>query len=113
LCDRCKKKRILESADLAADPRYEALGFKAGDCLYEPVGCERCGGVGFRGRCGVFEMLEVKGEVYELIRPDADGPSIDRAARRAGMMTMIDDAVAKCRAGVTSATEVLRVTTVR
>ena len=113
LCDRCKKKRILNSADIAADPRYDMLGFRADDCVYEPVGCERCGGVGYRGRCGVFEMLELKDEVYELVRPDADGRAIDLAARRAGMTTMVEDAVAKCRAGITSAAEVLRVTTVR
>jgi len=74
----------------------------------KPVGCERCGGVGYRGRCGVFEMLELKDEVYELVRPDADGRAIDLAARRAGMTTMVEDAVAKCRAGITSAAEVLR-----
>jgi general secretion pathway protein E len=113
LCDRCKKKRFLENSDLAADPRYKALGFEAGDCIYEPAGCERCGGVGYRGRCGVFEMLELKDEVYDLVRPDADGRAIDLAARRGGMTTMVEDAVAKCRAGITSAAEVLRVTTVR
>jgi general secretion pathway protein E len=89
------------------------LGFRADDCVYEPVGCERCGGVGYRGRCGVFEMLELKDEVYEFVRPDADGRAIDLAARRAGMTTMVEDAVAKCRAGIISAAEVLRVTTVR
>ena len=113
LCDRCKKKRILESAGLAADPRYEVLGFKAGDCVHEPAGYERCGGIGYRGRCGVFEMLVLKDEVYELVRPGADARTIDLAARRAGMTTMVDDAIAKCRACITSASEVLRVTTVR
>jgi general secretion pathway protein E len=43
----------------------------------------------------------------------ADAVAIDKAARDAGMTTMIDDAIAKCRAGTTSAAEVLRVTTVR
>jgi general secretion pathway protein E len=113
LCDRCKRKRILSRADLDADHRYNALGLKAGDAVHEPVGCERCGGVGYRGRNGVFEMLELKDAVYDLVGPHADAREIDRAARRAGMMTMIEDAVAKCRAGVTSAAEVLRVTTVR
>ncbi|HTV32131.1 MAG TPA: ATPase, T2SS/T4P/T4SS family [Methylocella sp.] len=113
LCDRCKKARPLTDADLAADPRYAALGFTADDCIHEPGSCERCGGTGYRGRCGVFEMMEVKDEVYELIRPDADALALDRAARRAGMTTMIEDAVAKCRSGMTSAAEVLRVTTVR
>jgi general secretion pathway protein E len=113
LCDRCKRKHILNAADLAADRRYATLGFEAGDCVHEPVGCERCGGTGYRGRNGGFEVLELKDEVYELVGPGADGRTIDLAARRAGMTTMVEDAVAKCRAGVTSAAEVLRVTTVR
>jgi general secretion pathway protein E len=113
LCDRCKRKHILDDADLASDPRYGMLGFKAGDCVHQPAGCERCGGTGYRGRCGVFEMLELKDEICDLVRRDADGRAIDLAARRAGMVTMIEDAVAKCRAGITSASEVLRVTTVR
>ena len=113
LCDRCKRTRRLTGADLADDHRYAALGFAVDDCVHEPAGCERCGGTGYRGRCGVFEMLELKDEVYELVRPDADAIAIDRAARRAGMTTMVEDAIAKCRAGVTSTAEVLRVTTVR
>ncbi len=113
LCDRCKRKHILQAGDFAADRRYEMLGFRAGESVHEPAGCDRCGGTGYRGRNGVFELLEIKGEVCELVRPDADGHTIDAAARRAGMTTMIEDAVAKCRAGTTSAAEVLRVTTVR
>jgi general secretion pathway protein E len=113
LCDRCKHKRILASGDLAADPRLNALGLRSGDCVHEPAGCERCGGVGYRGRSGVFEALELKDAVYDLVGPHADARAIDLAARRAGMTTMVEDAVAKCRAGVTSAPEVLRVTTVR
>jgi general secretion pathway protein E len=113
LCDRCKRKHTLEAADLAADPRYGALGFGVGDTVHEPVGCERCGGTGYRGRTGVFECIEMIGPVRDLISADTDSVTIEQAAVRAGAITMIDDAVAKCRAGVTSAAEVLRVTTVR
>src|SRR5947209_15108899 len=113
LCDRCKRKRILTPGDLAADPRLAALGLRSGDCVHEPAGCERCGGAGYRGRNGVFEALELKDAVYEPVGPHADARAIDLAARRSGMTTMVEDAVAKCRAGVTSAAEVLRVTTVR
>ncbi len=55
----------------------------------------------------------LKGEAYDLVGPHADANAIDHAARRSGMTTMVDDAVAKCRAGVTSTAEVLRVTTIR
>jgi general secretion pathway protein E len=113
LCDRCKKQTPLTPAHLAADPRFESVGLVVGDMICEPVGCERCGGTGYRGRCGVFEILEMTEEVRRLVESQSDWASIDKAAVRGGMTTMIDDGLAKIRAGVTSAAEVLRVTTVR
>jgi general secretion pathway protein E len=113
LCDRCKAQRSLTPADLAADPRYETCGFGVGHVVWEPKGCERCGGVGYRGRVGVFEALEVTGEVRDLVGPRADSNALDEVAMKAGMTTMMEDAIAKCRAGITSISEVLRVTTVR
>jgi general secretion pathway protein E len=81
--------------------------------VHEPAGCERCGGTGYRGRNGVFEILDMVDEVRTLVGSHTDAATLDAAAARAGMTTMTDDAVAKCRAGLTSAAEVLRVTTVR
>jgi general secretion pathway protein E len=113
LCDRCKAPRKLTSGDLAADPRFSALGLAVGETVHEPVGCERCGDSGYRGRNGVFEILEINEDVRNLIGAHADAVAIDSVATRAGMTTMIDDGIAKCRAGLTSASEVLRVTTLR
>jgi general secretion pathway protein E len=113
LCDRCKKTRALTKHDLAADPRYAMLRLTAGDALHEPTGCEHCGGTGYRGRSGVFEVLELVEDVRKLIGAHTDAGVIDQAAIHAGMTTMVDDAMAKSRAGVTSVDEVLRVTTVR
>ncbi|HWM46437.1 MAG TPA: GspE/PulE family protein [Xanthobacteraceae bacterium] len=113
LCDRCKTNRPLTASDVAADPRYRAVGLEVGETIYEPAGCERCGGVGYRGRCGVFEVLEIDEDVRRLIDPQADWAAIDKVAARNGMTTMIEDGLAKCRSGVTSAAEILRVTTVR
>ena len=89
------------------------VGFKAGDVVHEASGCERCGGSGYRGRAGVFEVLEITGEVRNLVGAQSDANSLDEAAIKAGMTTMLDDAVAKCRAGTTTVPETLRVTTVR
>src|ERR1700726_2526570 len=113
LCDRCKSPRTLSAADLAEDPRLGALGFQAGETLRDPCGCERCGGAGYRGRLGVFEILELTGELRELIGEKTDGLRIDEAATPAGMTTMLDDGLAKCRAGLTSPAGILRVTTLR
>ncbi|WP_371259897.1 GspE/PulE family protein [Bradyrhizobium sp. WSM3983] len=113
LCDRCKVPHALTEADLAKDPRFAVIGFKCGEVVHEAGGCERCGGTGYRGRNGVFEILEMSDEVRTLIGPQTDSHSIDAAAMRGGMTTMLEDAVAKCRAGLTTVPEVFRVTTVR
>ncbi len=113
LCERCKTSRVLAEADLAEDPRLVTFGFRAGEVIHEPCGCERCGGTGYRGRLGVFELLELTGDLRELIGEKTDGLKIDEMAIRAGMTTMLDDGITKCRAGLTSPAEILRVTTVR
>jgi general secretion pathway protein E len=89
------------------------FGFQPGEVLQQPCGCERCGGTGYRGRLGVFEVLELTNDLRELIGEKTDGLKIDEMAIRAGMTTMLDDGIAKCRAGLTSPAEILRVTTVR
>ncbi|HMN72278.1 MAG TPA: GspE/PulE family protein [Rhodoblastus sp.] len=113
LCDRCKAPEVLDAETCANDRRYGALGLRVGDRVWRPVGCERCNGAGYRGRVGIFEVLEMTDEIHELIGDRADAREIDRAARKSGMTTMIEDAVVKCLAGVTSPAEALRVTTVR
>jgi general secretion pathway protein E len=113
LCERCKACYNLTREDFEADPRYTAVGLHVGEEVYEPGGCEHCGGTGYRGRVGIFELLEVNEEIRNLINAQSDSSSLDRAGVRSGMTTMIDDGLAKCRAGTTSAAEVLRVTTIR
>ena len=113
LCERCKTSRLLTAEEIHSDLRYSALGFKEGERLFHPVGCERCNGNGYRGRIGVFEVLEMTDEIREHLTSHTDSASIDRIAIRNGMTTMVDDGVAKCRAGATSPSEVLRVTTIR
>jgi general secretion pathway protein E len=113
LCDRCKKPKMLVEEDFTVDPRLNAFGFKVGEVLQTPCGCERCGGTGYRGRLGVFEVLELTDDIRELIGEKTDGLKIDQMAIRNGMTTMLVDGVAKCRAGLTSPSEILRVTTVR
>jgi general secretion pathway protein E len=113
LCDRCKIPHVLSASDFAADSRYFAMGLNVGEIVYEPAGCERCNDTGYRGRMGVFEVLEMAEEIRGLVTVRTDAATIDQAAVRAGMTTMIEDGAAKCRAGWTSPAEVLRVATIR
>jgi len=112
LCDRCKIEQKLSAASLAADPRYAMLRLREGDSVYVPGGCERCNGTGYRGRTGVFEILEITDAIRRLIKTTPDSGTIRRAAMDAGMTTMFEDGAAKSLAGITSAAEVFRVTTI-
>jgi general secretion pathway protein E len=113
LCDRCKAPHRLTAADIDRDPRFAVIGFQAGETVHGAGGCERCGGTGYRGRNGVFEILEMSDAVRKLIGAQTDSHVIDEAAIGGGMTTMLADAVAKCRAGMTTVPEVFRVTTIR
>jgi len=109
LCDSCKEQRALSATDLSEDSRYATLGFVAGDTIFQPKGCEWCGFSGFRGRKGVFEVIEVTPAVRRAIGPRIDVMELEEVARGEGMVTMIEDGVAKCRSGLTTVDEIFRV----
>ncbi|MGY6709348.1 MAG: GspE/PulE family protein [Rhizobiaceae bacterium] len=110
LCDHCKRPAMVTDEMLAADDRYAAVGFRAGEDVYEAVGCARCGGTGYRGRFAVFEILVLDERLAALAAEGADNTRLEAAALEAGMTTMSDDAVSKAREGLTSPAEVVRIT---
>ena len=113
LCPDCRKTHNVTDADMTREPRLHALGLAPGDSIGVPVGCSRCAGIGYRGRQAVYECLEVTEPVRRQIGTRADDLLIEKEARAEGMTTMIEDGLAKCLSGMTSAAEILRVTTVR
>jgi general secretion pathway protein E len=110
LCERCKTPHRITKTDLTQDHRYTALGFAEGEVIHQPKGCEWCALTGFRGRLGVFEVMEVTPGLRSAIGPKTDASELERAARAEGMTTMAEDGLAKCRAGITAIDEVFRVT---
>jgi general secretion pathway protein E len=113
LCPDCRKLTPISPEAIAREPRYTLVGLHAGDMVGEAVGCERCGGTGYKGRIGVFEVLEVTEEIARLIGTQAAEMVVEAKAKADGMTNMIEDGVAKCRAGLTSVEEILRVTASR
>ena len=111
LCEHCKEPHRLSAADLADDQRCAALGLHAGDVVHGAKGCEWCGHTGYRGRKGVFEVIEITPRVRAAIGPKTEATELEHIARGEGMTTMAEDGVAKCRAGLTTVDEVFRVTT--
>lgn len=78
--------------------------FKPGD------GCDNCGGIGYKGRLGIYEVLEVNEKISKLIVENSTADDIQVAAIDNGMMTMQQDGFLKCLQGLTTIEEILRVT---
>ncbi|HWB79310.1 MAG TPA: ATPase, T2SS/T4P/T4SS family [Nannocystaceae bacterium] len=75
-----------------------------------PTGCDRCGGSGYTGRTGVYEVLPITEEIRRLAIRNADSSQIKQAAVAQGMRTLRDDGAHKILAGITTIEEVMRVT---
>jgi len=73
-------------------------------------GCENCFGTGYRGRLGIFEMMELNESIRAIIMRNEDASKLTAAARRDGMRNLREDGWLKVRQGVTTAGEVTRVT---
>ena len=78
--------------------------------VFKGKGCEHCAGTGYRGRVGIFELMELNEEIRRLIMSNADASLLVTAARKNGMRTLREDGWQKVAAGVTTAEEVTRVT---
>jgi type IV pilus assembly protein PilB len=85
-----------------------AAGLERG-VFYRPHGCARCAETGYRGRIGVFQLLEMSEQLERLASERASREEIERAARAEGMRYLWDDGVAKVAAGLTSVEELARV----
>jgi len=99
ICSDCKI-----SAGAAITPEGETIP------VYRGAGCEKCFGTGFRGRVGIFEMMELEEELRGMIMRNEDASKLTAAARRNGMRNLREDGWFKIRDGVTTTEEVTRVT---
>jgi type IV pilus assembly protein PilB len=106
LCGECRRPYTPTGEDL------EELGGLAGESLqlYDaaPGGCSRCSRTGYRGRVALYEIMPVQGRLRGLVRASTD--EIFAAAVQEGMRTMKQDGLRLALAGVTSLTEIRRVT---
>lgn len=105
ICDHCKVK-------VKPDPEaLRRLGLSEaeirGTKLYKGMGCERCGGTGYRGRYAIHELLVVDEEIRHAIVAGKSATEIKEIARRKGMKTLREDGIFKAFQGITTLEEVL------
>ncbi|NTW15545.1 MAG: Flp pilus assembly complex ATPase component TadA [Candidatus Moranbacteria bacterium] len=131
LCQECKKPyrldaeeaEALESSvdvkEVLASLRAEGAGVKPTEgegkslrdfTFYRPGGCDQCGGEGYRGRIGVYEVLEMDTDIRKLVSASATSEEIERQAKKNGMISMAVDGFVKAASGMSTIEEVLRVT---
>jgi len=77
--------------------------------FYHPGGCSRCRQEGYKGRIGIFEVLEIDEEIAQMVSKQATSDDIENKGREHGMLKMIEDGLIKAIQGTTSIEEILRV----
>ncbi|MBN1262898.1 MAG: type II/IV secretion system protein [Candidatus Pacebacteria bacterium] len=109
-------RRICSACIQRFEPDDKTLGLvkklsgqkKMSQDFYRGKGCEECGGKGYRGRVGIFEILETNAEIRQLILKKVSSDEIRKAALANGMIGMVADGLNKVAAGITTIEEILR-----
>ena len=107
LCDNCKAARAPtdeELDDMALPFHVDA------PTIFEPAGCDRCRGTGYRGRTGVFEVLKPTDKIRRALEQKYGASDLHQLAVETGMRTVRQHAIDKVGAGITSLAEALRMT---
>lgn len=105
LCEACRQPYE------ASDHERRLLGGAGAESLtlYRPVGCERCYGIGFRGRLALMELLRFDRQIDEMVARRATLADLERYALTVGFESLAVDAIRRVRDGVTTLAEVARV----
>ena len=103
ICPKCKESYTPSEEELSY---YEQLKDLKNPTFYRGKGCDKCKHTGYKGRIGLFEVLEVNQEVNQLILQKALSVDLEKAS---GMKSMLDDGIEKVLKGVTSLDEIRRV----
>jgi type IV pilus assembly protein PilB len=105
LCPQCKRRTVVGREAL------QEAGFRVGTDVeaYEPVGCQRCHGSGYRGRMGIYSVMVLSERIKEMVVNLASEAEIANVAIEEGMLTLRQAGMDKVRSGLTSVQEVSRV----
>jgi type IV pilus assembly protein PilB len=111
LCPKCKV--VMEDSN---PKELESMGFSKDEIpnltIYGPKGCQECIGTGYKGRIGLFELMEVTEDIARVINAGVPEDQLRKTAIQEGMVTLRDAGLEKIRQGLTSVEEVLKRTTI-
>jgi len=78
--------------------------------LFRPIGCNKCGSSGYKGRIGIFETLTMDDKLADVVLESTSESKIKREGKRQGMITMRQDGMIKALKGETTIEEIIKVT---
>jgi type IV pilus assembly protein PilB len=105
LCVHCRIPRPLTELEAISINRPEL----AGRIIHDPSGCIYCGGKGYSGRIGLYELLELREEWARAVAEGEGESDLVVKMRDSGVKSLLDDAVDKLLGGITSVYEVLQI----
>jgi type IV pilus assembly protein PilB len=114
ICPKCKEPYEVEKDSLLKLSIPEAqlqMTDKGKVVLYRGKGCENCATTGYRGRAGLYEVMEMTDAIRQLVLDRASAKEIKKQSMKQGMLTLRMCAVRKLLSGATTIEEMLRVTT--
>ncbi|MFZ1327263.1 MAG: type II secretion system ATPase GspE, partial [Candidatus Contendobacter sp.] len=110
LCSHCREP-YPALPELVEELRLQRFSPAPTITLYKGVGCEHCGGTGYRGRAAIMEFLVMSDPLRRLVLKHADATTLQLEAQKEHMDTMYEDGLSKAVTGMTTLEEVMRVTT--
>lgn len=117
LCEKCKEKYVLKEKEIEEikilRPDIAAL-LNPDVEIYKEKGCDVCSNTGFKGRIGLYEVLEIKESIRRIItEKNSNADDVFDAARKDGLMLIVEDGVKKLLQGILSISELIRVTAIK
>lgn len=117
LCEKCKKEIKLDPQDkklvkkvVSGIPNQSMVPEESSWQIFEPGSCKECGGTGYRGRIGIFEVILVDEVIESVVRETASERDIWKRARETQKLpSMLEDGILKVLGGITTLDEVSRV----
>ena len=110
ICGSCKIETTYPEDYLNA--AKVSLDWAAKTTFYKGKGCDECGGSGYKGRCGIYEVMIMTTPLRKAIMNEMGTDEIRELARSEGMLTLREDGLKKVERGITSLEEIVKETTV-
>jgi type IV pilus assembly protein PilB len=108
VCSECKQEHQYPEEEL------KALGIALAEAqkltFYKGAGCDSCGGTGYRGRQGLYEVMAMTSQLRRMVLKGASTEELREEAVKEGMLTLRSDGMLKVKRGITTLEEVVKET---